>query len=114
MFARALGVTLRRTAIARASRRCAHDAGHDVGHYHAPNWPEKFRAPHMDELPVPKGSWKESFDKSNGKHTRNMLVGIAFFLATVSFIYIDQPIDLVLAPPKSSITSLPDKIESNF
>ncbi|KZC04262.1 PREDICTED: uncharacterized protein LOC107187045 [Dufourea novaeangliae] len=51
----------------------------------APKIPHELRPAHMDELPVPYGCWKESYDKANRKYNLQLAAGVGIFVATVAF-----------------------------
>jgi hypothetical protein len=38
---------------------------------------------HYDELPLPQGSWKVSYDQKQRKYTMHLIVGMSFFLFTL-------------------------------
>ncbi len=60
---------------------------------------QKFRMAHMNEFPVPIGSWKESYDAHQRKYNKQLLAGLIFFGGTLTYIYKSGVIDLVLSPP---------------
>ena len=45
--------------------------------------PHDCRPPHMDELPVPCGSWQEAYDKAQSKYNLQLAVGIVTLLGTI-------------------------------
>ncbi|XP_076245185.1 cytochrome c oxidase subunit 7B [Calliopsis andreniformis] len=49
--------------------------------YHVP--PE-LKPPHMDELPIPCGSWKEAHSKAETKYNLQLLVGIVTVIGTIA------------------------------
>ncbi|KAF4532279.1 hypothetical protein B566_EDAN007251 [Ephemera danica] len=48
--------------------------------YHAPAG--HFKVPTINELPVPQGSWQESFNSKQRKYNMHLIGGISFFLGT--------------------------------
>ena len=52
-------------------------ADHGYGHG------EPYKPAHMDEMPVPQGSWQEFYDQQQRKYTRHLIIGTTFFLFTV-------------------------------
>ncbi|KAI1280732.1 hypothetical protein HDE_13343 [Halotydeus destructor] len=76
--------------------------GHELTPTDNPHWPgyPKGREPgHMDDVPVPQGPWKESYEKYQAKYNKQLAFGLAFFAGTVYYIWWGEAIDFVLAPP---------------
>ncbi|XP_076362826.1 cytochrome c oxidase subunit 7B [Tachypleus tridentatus] len=61
--------------------------------------PVHFKPPSMNELPVPSVSWQELYNKKQSKYNIQLLLGTAFFIASVAYAVISGDIDLNLAPP---------------
>jgi len=76
-------------------------SGHAVAHGKHDNfgYPKGLQPGHMDEMPVPKGSWKESYDRYQAKYNRHLITGVLVFFGTLGFIIQTKAVDLVLAPP---------------
>ncbi|XP_012147815.1 cytochrome c oxidase subunit 7B [Megachile rotundata] len=56
----------------RTGARASHDIPHDV------------RPPHLDEVPVPCGSWKEAYDKANQRYNLQLAVSVVTLIATIA------------------------------
>ena len=41
---------------------------------------------HMDEIPVPMGSWQEDFDNKQKKYNRHLATGVLFAAATLGYV----------------------------
>src|SRR5690242_604594 len=100
MLMKSVLVAGKQLAIARpawrlVSAKMAH--GHVVhGKHDNFGYPPGMQPGHMDELPVPQGSWKESYDRHQAKYNRHLITGILVFVGTLGFIIQSQVIDLVL------------------
>jgi len=53
----------------------------------------------MDDMPVPHGSWQESYDQYQKKYNRQLGIGLSLLLGTLAYVYYGQPIDWVMPPP---------------
>ncbi|XP_075975153.1 cytochrome c oxidase subunit 7B [Anticarsia gemmatalis] len=60
-----------------------------------------FKAPSMDELPVPRGSWQAHHDAKQRKYNAVLLLGIAFSAGTLVIAKASGLIYLNYSPPKS-------------
>ena len=45
--------------------------------------PHDCRPPHMDELPLPCGSWQEAHDKAQAKYNMQLAVGVVTLIGTI-------------------------------
>lgn len=76
-----------------------------------------FKATHMDELPVPQGSWEAHYNKKNKSYNRHLFFGLIYFAITlwvivrtdvIFFNFFKPPLDdeeediCETAPPPSS------------
>lgn len=78
--------------VARIARTGTRSSSHEV--------PHEVRPPHMDEVPVPAGSWKEAYDKANQRYNLQLAVGIVAFIVTVAVGRYNGMLWLNFAPPK--------------
>ncbi|XP_053987332.1 uncharacterized protein LOC128880853 [Hylaeus volcanicus] len=62
--------------------------------------PRESRPPHMDELPVPSGSWQEAYNKDQKKYNMQLVAGIASLAITIAFGRSTGLLWLNYAPPK--------------
>ncbi|XP_049872638.1 uncharacterized protein LOC126371374 [Pectinophora gossypiella] len=60
-----------------------------------------FKAPTMDELPVPKGSWQAQYDANQRRYNAVLAFGIAFTVGTLAVAKASGLIYLNYSPPKS-------------
>ncbi|XP_047990207.1 uncharacterized protein LOC125229422 [Leguminivora glycinivorella] len=68
-----------------------------VRRYHAGD----FKAPTMEELPVPRGSWQAQHDARQRKHNAVLLAGIAFTAGTIVLAKASGLVYLNYSPPAS-------------
>lgn len=54
----------------------------------------------IDDLPVPKGSWKEHHAKTNAKYNAQLLVGAALLTATIGYISVSDVFMWNFFPPE--------------
>ncbi|KAI8422028.1 hypothetical protein MSG28_009929 [Choristoneura fumiferana] len=61
----------------------------------------EFKAPTMDELPVPRGSWQARHDARQRRFNAVLVAGVAFSAATLVLAKASGLIYLNYSPPKS-------------
>ncbi|XP_063362777.1 uncharacterized protein LOC134651606 [Cydia amplana] len=68
-----------------------------VRRYHAGD----FKAPTMEELPVPRGSWQANYDAKQRKYNAVLIAGIAFTAGTLVLAKASGLVYLNYSPPAS-------------
>ena len=88
------------------SKRMAHDVSHSkdpeehLKYYDKKYYPEGYHPGHMDEAPVPSGSWQEYHNEMQIKYTKHLILGLVVFFGTIGYLVIGEPIDFVMPPPE--------------
>ncbi|XP_076297982.1 cytochrome c oxidase subunit 7B [Lasioglossum baleicum] len=63
--------------VARIASRGARSSHHEPPHI--------LRPPHMDELPIPQGCWKEAHERNNRRYNMQLIAGVVGLIGTIAF-----------------------------
>ncbi|KAG7207286.1 hypothetical protein KM043_008956 [Ampulex compressa] len=47
--------------------------------------PENYKPPHMNDLPVPQGSWQEHYNAKQARYNVQLIGGVVVFAGTVTY-----------------------------
>ncbi|EFN87317.1 hypothetical protein EAI_06088 [Harpegnathos saltator] len=59
-----------------------------------------FKFPTIDDIPIPKGSWREYYEKRQKVYNMQLAIGLTALLSTLTFIKVSGIIFFNFGPPE--------------